>query len=128
MVENNNLIEFFWFSNSSFVSKKVKMPYNLWAKFRNFGHIVVACLVAWMISSKGKCRGYPNCTSLMLCTTPWNYVWWLQRQCWLSCGMFLRSISFILMMVFFDRKICSRLSLNINKLQFIAGFLACCPM
>ena len=117
--------------------RKVKVPYNLWAKFRNFGHIVVACLVAWMISSKGKCRGYPNCTSLMLCTTPWNYVWWLQRQSWLSCGVFLKKISFILWWGFFDRKIRSRLSLNIcpiaskNNFQFIKTccyiFFSCCP-
>ena len=78
------------------------MHQNFWTKFRNSGHSVVACLVAWMISTPyKKCRGYPNCTSLMLCsTTPWNYVWGLQRQCWLSCGVFLKSISFILMMGF----------------------------
>ena len=114
------------------------MPQNFWTKFRNSGHSVVASLVAWMISSPyKKCRGYPNCTSLMLCSTiP------LKLRVMTSKTILIELYSWgtfhsFLWWVFFDRKIRSRLSLNIcpiaskNNFQFIKtcyySFLSCCP-
>ena len=90
--------------------------------------LTVACLVAWMISSPyKKCRGYPNCTSLMLCSTiplklrvMTSKTILIELWCVLE-KHFIHSYDG----VFFDRKIRSRLSLNIcpvaskNRLQFI---------